>query len=715
MKKLFLIVALLSCNNFLKADEGMWLPMFIQRLNYVDMQKMGCHLTAEEIYSVNHSSIKDAIVSVNYGDCTGEMVSPEGLLMTAHHCGIYYIQNHSTLEKDYLKDGFWAASNAEEQRNDKLTATFLISIEDVTGKILPYLNDKMTETKRNAVVDSLSAILENAKIKGTTYDAKVESFYNGNEYYLFVTETYKDVRLVGAPPESLGLFGGETDNWMWPRHTVDFSLFRIYMSPDKKPAGYSKKNIPYMPKHYLPISLKGVKKDDFEMVLGYPDESERYITSYGIKILTDRYCAAIIKNREKRLSIIGEDMKASEEVNIQYSSEFLVVSNYYKFFNGLLDQLQKLKVYDKKVAFEKTFTTWYSSNPVLKAKYGNVLNEIKDKNDTIGKYVYPLILSGEGIRNGIKILSYAKTFTELNTQLKNGSNTDSINKRTQSLTYAAKQFFREYNLSTDKKICLAMLKMYYDNVSKEFYPDVFTTIEKKYKGDISAYVNEMYDKSIFASKDKILEFLITPDYKKLEKDIGYITMLSFNNKAQEIRTSYNKAKSELAKSNRLYVAGIMEMNKDKKNYPDANHTLRLNYGKVTDLTLSTGKKYNYYTTLDEMIAKGDTSNPEFTIPPKLKSLYESKDYGKYADNGVMKVCFITNNDCTGGNSGSPIINGDGELTGILFDGNWESVANDYDYNAETQRAICVDIRFVLFIIDKYAGASNIIKELSLKE
>lgn len=716
-KKIFLIlfVSSLCFNLKVKADEGMWLPLLVERLNYVDMQKMGCKLTAEEIYSINNSSLKDAIVSINNGSCSGEMVSDEGLLLTNHHCAYNYIQSHSTVEKDYLTNGFWAMDKNEELRNDKLTVSFLIKVEDVSGKILPYITDKMSETERAAIVDSISSTLEKAAIKGTLYTAKVLPFFDGNEYYIFVTETYKDVRLVGAPPESIGKFGSDADNWMWPRQTGDFSLFRVYMSPEGDPAEYSKKNVPYKPKKYLSISLKGIQKDEFAMVLGYPGTTDRFITSYGVKLALDKYNPSIVKIREKRLSLMTDDMKASDEVKIQYAAKYATAANYYKYYIGQSEQLEKLKIYDKKLAIEKAFTTWYSADAKLKEKYGNALSDIEKAYETVGKYTIPYIYYKEAIIRGIEIFSYANTYEELYKQMKLAVDEEAINKLTQSLTYAAKLYFKNYNMETDKKICQALLEMFYEDVPKDYHPDVFTTIQKKYKGEISSYVDELFSKSIFASKDKILEFLSKPDYKKLDKDIGYLTMISFYNKYKDVTDLYNNAKQELTNGTRLFVAGIMEMNKDKSYYPNANSTMRLTYGKVTDYSPNASTSYSYYTTLDQMIAKEDPKNADFTIPAKLKQLYENKDYGKYATDGKMNVCFITNNDVTGGVSGAPIINGNGELMGVVFDINWEATSVPILFDENYQRTIGVDIKFVLFIIDKYAGASNIIKELDIKE
>lgn len=712
---LVFIVSSLFLNLKVKADEGMWLPLLIDRLNYIDMQKMGCHLTADEIYSVNHSSIKDAMISINNGYCSGALVSQEGLFFTNHHCGRGFVQSHSTVEKDYLANGFWAMEKTEELRNDKLSATFLVRIEDVSGKILPYVNDKMTETQRQAIIDSISTSLEKNAIKGTTYNGKVLPFFESNEFYLFVTETYKDVRLVGAPPESIGEFGADTDNWMWPRHGGDFSLFRVYMSPEGGPAEYSKKNVPYKSKYYLPISLKGLKKDEFAMVLGFPGTSDRFTTSYGVKLAIDKYDPAIVKIREKKLSLMNEDMKASEAVKIQYAEKYASSANYYKYYIGQAEQLKKLNIYDKKVAIEKAFKTWYESNPKLKEKYNGILAEVAKEWENVGKYTIPYIYYREAVIRSMEILSFANTYEELYKQLKLNVDDEAISRLTQSLTYNAKLYFKNYNLPTDKKITTALLQMFFTDVPKEFHPDVFSTINKKYKDDIAAYVNEMYDQSIFASKDKILDFLIKPDYKKLEKDLGWITMESFYNKYKDISDMYNNAKLELTKDNRLFVEGIMEMNKDKKYYPNANSTMRLTYGKITDYNPSSTTNYTYFTTLDELIAKEDPKNPDFEVPSKLKLLYQNKDYGKYATDGKMNVCFITNNDVTGGDSGAPVIDGDGNLIGLVFDINWESTSSPIFFDENYQRTISVDIKYVLFIIDKYAGASNIIKELTLKE
>ena len=719
-KKIFmLIIASAFCLNLkVKADEGMWLPLLINRLNYVDMQKSGCHLTADEIYSVNNSSLKDAIVSFNTieGMCSAVMISGEGLLLTNHHCGESSVQSHSTIDKDYLENGFWAMDKNEELRNDKLSATFLIRMEDVTSKILPYVNSKMTEKKRATVVDSIKAVLKAEASKGTNYTVNVLPFFDGNEYYMFVTEVYKDVRLVGAPPEAIGEFGGDIDNWTWPREECDFSIFRVYMSPDGKPAEYSKKNVPFHPKKFLPISMKNVKKDDFAMVLGYPGTSDRFETSYGVKVNLDKYNPSLIKIREKKLALMAEDMKASEQVQIQYKSKYDVASNYYKYYIGQSEQLVKLKILDKKIATENEFKTWYSSDPTRKQTYENVLSEIEKSYEVYGKYTIPYVYYAEAVNRSIEILSFASNYQDLYKLLNTVPlDQEAVNKSTQSLTYAAKSYFKNYNLPTDKKICTAMLQMFYKDVPAEFYPEALSNVQKKYKGNVASFVDEMYANSIFADKDKLLDFLTKPDAKKMEKDIGYTTMLSFYNKFADIKDLYLKSKDELSHGTRMFVKGIMEMNKDTKYYPNANSTMRLTYGKVTDYAPPGKSSFDYYTTLDLMVSREVPNNPDFTIPPKLKELYQKKDYGKYATDGVLRTCFITNNDVTGGDSGAPVIDADGNLIGLNFDINWEATSSPILFDQKYQRSITVSSKYILFIIDKYAGATNIIKEFTLVE
>jgi hypothetical protein len=717
MKKfsIALTALILLCAPFAKADEGMWLPLLIDRLNYVDMQKMGLHLTAEEIYSVNNSSLKDAIIQFGNG-CTGEVISNEGLVITNHHCGYGSIQANSTVEHDYLLNGFWAKSKAEELANEGLTVTFLIRIDDVTQKVLAEVNDKMTETERTAKIDETIAKLKAEAVKGTNYDASIKSFFDGNEYYMFTSLVYKDVRLVGTPPNSIGAFGGDTDNWMWPRHTDDFSMFRVYTGPDGNPAEYSKNNIPLKPKYSLPISLKGYQKNDFAMILGYPGTTDRFLTSYGVNLALEQTNPSIVKIREKKLSIMKADMDASDEVRIKYASKYAQTANYWKFYIGQIKGLKRLKVYDAKKEIETAFTTWVNADNTRKAKYGDALSNIASAYSQIALYNKTRYYFVEGLFRGCEIISYASRFEGLyNEMKKDAPDQEKIKKSITTLSDGAVKFFKDYNSTTDKKLLAAMLELFYTDIAKENQPEIFNTIQKKYKGDFAKFAEMIFLKSMFPYKEKVEAFLKKPDTKILKSDPGFSLMLSVMTKFREITAKLAEPNSLLSKGNRLFVAGLKEQFPDKKYYPNANSTMRLTYGKVLDYFPMDAVRYEYYTTLDGLMAKEDSTNEEFIVPAKLKELYLKKDFGKYAENGVIKTCFLTDNDITGGNSGSPVINGDGQLIGLAFDGNWEAMSGNIVFEPALQRTICVDIRYVLFVIDKYAGATNLIDEMTLIE
>jgi len=708
---LTVLITVLSLNT--RADEGMWLPLFIERLNYVDMQKMGCHLTAEEIYSVNHSSLKDAIVQFGNG-CTGEVISNEGLVITNHHCGLGSIQANSTVEHDYLTNGFWAKSKDEELTNDGLTVTFLVRIEDVTQQILGTLSDTMSEATRTKKIEEISNKLKAEATKDTKYDASVKSFFDGNEFYLFVYEIFKDIRLVGAPPTSIGDFGGDTDNWMWPRHTGDFSMFRVYTGTDGKPAEFSKNNIPLKPKYSLPISISGYKTDDFAMIMGYPGTTDRFLTSFGVKLALEQSNPSIVKIREKKLALIKADMDASPAVRIQYASKYQMTSNYWKYYIGQSKGLVHLKIYDAKKTIEDNFTTWVNSSKSNKEKYGEALTDIANAYTELTKYTKTRYYYTEGLLRGCEIIGFAGKFENLyNEYCKDKPDNDKITKAIATLKSTAARYFKDYNAPTDQKLFAAMLELFYSDISPENYPDIFNTISKKYKNDFTKFATDVFLKSMFADEKKTGAFITNPDKKQLENDPGFKIMLSVMKKYREVNAKITIANNTLSKGNRLYVAGLKAMNPDKKYYPNANSTMRLTYGKILDYYPADAVHYDYFTTLKGVIDKEDSTNEEFIVPAKLKQLYQNKDYGKYAENGEMKVCFLTNNDITGGNSGSPVINGDGQLIGLAFDGNWEAMTNNIVYNPELQRTICVDIRYVLFIIDKYAGATNLIKEMNI--
>jgi hypothetical protein len=716
MRKITIILFILITATSLKsrADEGMWLPMFIQRLNYVDMQKEGLRLTAEEIYSINHSSLKDAIIMFG-GGCTGEIVSPNGLIFTNHHCGYGSIQSHSTVDHDYLTDGFWATRYEEELPTPGLTARFLVSIQDITAAALAGVKDDMTEAERLEKVKENTKKIELSNTKGTQYDARTVSFFNGNEYYLFLYEVYKDVRLVGAPPSSIGKFGADTDNWMWPRHTGDFAVFRVYANTDNKPAEYSAGNVPMKPKHHLPISIREKKIGDYAMIMGYPGSTDRYATSYTINWALEKNNPMVIKIRTEKLDILREDMAADAEVRIKYASKYAGSANYWKFFIGQNKGLKRLDVYDRKKETEEKFVKWFNADKDRSVKYREALLNISNAYETINKYEPAVRYNTEAIVRGCEIIAFSRSFNKLAEELaKKEPNEQLVKSLTEQVSVTSAQYFKNYNMATDVKMLAAMLRLYYNDVPKQMQPAYLEQIHKKYKGNFEAYANAVFTKTIFGSKSKVDQFLVEPKLKSLQKDPVWPLQLAFATNADAIDAIVRPANELLAKGRRIFVKGLREMQGDKNFYPDANSTMRVTYGKVLDYSPADAIDFHHVTTLDGLMAKEDPSNWEFTVPEKLKQLYKDKDYGRYGEDGKMIVAFLTNNDITGGNSGSPVLNGDGELTGLAFDGNWEAMSGNYAFEPDLQRTICVDIRYVLFIIEKYAGADNLIKELDIR-
>jgi hypothetical protein len=715
MKKIltFTLAFLLGFQFLAKADEGMWIPMLINN-NIVEMQKMGLKLNAEDIYSVNHSSLKDAIVIFGRG-CTGEIVSPEGLLFTNHHCGYGSIQKVSTPEANYLEDGFWAMSKEEEIPVEGLTVKFLIRMDNVTDRVLEGVTDGMTEKERGEIIAKNSKQVEEDVTKDTHYNASVETFFGGNEYYVFVYETYTDIRLVGTPPEAIGKFGADTDNWMWPRHTGDFSIFRVYTSPDGKPATYAKENVPMKPKHYLPVSIKGEKKGDFAMIMGYPGSTQRYLSSWGVDLAINQSNPTIVKIREEKLRIMKEGMDADEAVRLQYATKYAHTANYWKYFIGQTKGLKRLHVKEKKQQEEAGFSSWLNQNPDEKAKYGDALTLITNAYDKIKETNLARWYFFEAVYRGPEILSYARSFDKLSKLLNDKeAKQEDIDAQVEQLKAGVDKHFKDYNETIDRNMFASMMQMYYENVPADQQPVYFLKMKDKFKGDFKAYADYVFEKSYFADKDRVMAFLENPNGKKLAKDPALAAIDAFVDKYKEEMGSTKDAYEMLAKGHRLYIAGLREMYPDKNFYPDANFTMRLTYGTVEDYYPADAIHYEYYTTTKGILEKEDPNNWEFIVPAKLKELIEEKDFGPYADkNGVMHVCFLTTNDITGGNSGSPVMNGNGELIGLAFDGNWEAMSGDIAFEPELQRTIVVDVRYVLFIIDKFAGATNLIDELTI--
>ncbi len=710
-KSIILLFVLIS--GFTRADEGMWLPLFIERLNYVDMQKEGLKLTAEEIYSVNNSSLKDAIIQFGNG-CTGEIISNQGLVLTNHHCGYGAIQSHSSTQHDYLADGFWAMNMKEELRNEGLTARFLVRIEDVTGRVIEGVNDNMSEAERSEAIKKLSKTITDEAENGTNYQARVASFYKGNEFYLFVYEVFRDVRLVGAPPSSIGKYGADTDNWMWPRHTGDFSIFRVYTNAEGKPADYNENNIPLKPRHHLPISLAGVEKGDFAMIMGYPGGTDRYMTSWGVDQAININNPTIVNIRAKKLGIMREDMDASRDINIKYASKYAGIANYWKYFIGQTRGLKRLNVLEDKQRIEDDFEKWVNASAERKAKYGNVLTDFASAYKNLNEYHVQRIYYSEAIVRGAEIMTLANAFNMLATELKEEKpSTEKLAKLKENLLKYSERHFKNYNEQTDLKLLSAMLQMYYENVPADHQPAAYRALVVKNKNNFNKIAGNIFEKSIFSKKALVDAFIANPNIKKLEKDPAYKLVRAFNTKFTENQKNIAEANIALERSSRFFIAGLREMLPDKKFYPDANSTMRLSYGKVLDYYPADAVHYDYYTTMKGIMEKEDSTSWEFVVPEKLKELYEQKNFGIYGENGEMPVGFITTNDITGGNSGSPVMNGNGELIGLAFDGNWEAMSGDIAFEPELQRTINVDIRYVLFIIDKYAGAKNLIDELTL--
>ena len=707
---LFTILLLFSIQ--VKADEGMWLPSLVGKLNIDKMQSMGLKLSADQIYSINNSSLKDAVVALDHGSCTAEIVSADGLLLTNHHCGFGEIQKHSTVEHDYLKNGFWAADHDQELPNPGKSATFLIRMEDVTDQVLKGISDTMSVAfRQEKMMKAISAIEKEAK--GTSkYETRVRPLFEANTFYLFVTETFNDIRLVGTPPQSIGKFGGETDNWMWPRHTGDFSMFRIYCSPDGKPAEYAKENVPYHPKHHLPISLKGVQMNDFTMILGYPGRTNRYLTSFGLKNTMDIVNNIRIKTRAAKLDIIRDYMAKGEKNRIQYASKFAISSNYYKYSIGQNMGLSALKVADKKLAIEKEFMTWVNGDPGRKAKYGDALITIAKSYQSIDDKV-AFEYSREVLLGGPEIFRFSLGVSSLYEELK-GNDKEKIKAAADKFKATLAEFYTDYDPGTDQKITAVLTKMYAEDVAAKYQPSFLGEVSKKYKGDYAAFASNLFKKSIFPDQQKLEAFLKKPSKKIIDKDPVYKAMLSIMDAIKIVGEDYRKSTSGLENARKLFVAGLIEMNKDKTNYPDANSSMRLTYGKVGDYNPRDGVHYSYFTTLKGYAEKGIAGDADFDFPQQLIDMYHAANYGRYADqDGTLHTCFTTNNDITGGNSGSPVMNASGELIGIAFDGNWEAMSGDIAYEADIQKCINVDIRFVLWIIDKFAGAKHLVDEMTI--
>ena len=708
MKRIVLIALSVAFTlNIAVAKEGMWLPMLLKSLNEGDMQSMGLKLSAEDIYSVNQSSLKDAIISFG-GFCTGEIISDQGLILTNHHCGYGQIQSHSSVENDYLTNGYWAMNHSQELTNPGLTATFIIRMEDVTSEILDSIPSGLSEKERQAAIASRIKSKVAATTIDTHYDAYIRPFFYGNEYYMFVTETFKDIRLVGAPPSAIGKFGGDTDNWMWPRHTGDFSLFRIYANKDNMPAEYSEDNVPFKPRHFLPISMDGVKKGDFTMVYGFPGRTQEYLTSYAIKQIKEVINPAQIEVRDQALQIMDKHMKASDKVRIQYASKYASIANYWKKWIGENRGLEKANAIQLKEEREAAFTKATAGME----EYATVLSELEKRYEAIEEYALARSFFVEIPYRKMEMMGLANRFSSIVKKTEEGEEVseETLNK----LKEQVKAHFKNFDLSTELAVSQALLMEYKAQLDSKYVPESMKGSKSEaLLNDYKGYVK----KSNFLTQENTLELLDNwgkGAAKKVMKDPVYQLMNQFwDVYFNKVRPNYSAYSNEIDSLSKIYVRGLRNHVRGTY-YPDANSTLRLAYGQIDNYNPKDGVKYDFFTTGKGILEKYNPDNVDFDLPKDLVTLIENKDFGKYADeDGTLHVCFTASNHTTGGNSGSPVINGNGELIGLNFDRNWEGTMSDINYDIEQCRNISVDIRYVLFVVDKFANAGHLVEEMKL--
>ena len=711
MKKTLLLLAAVGMTLSAAADEGMWLLPYLQKMNIKNMKERGCKLSAEEIYSVNNSSLKDAIVIFG-GGCTGEIVSPEGLLFTNHHCGYGSIQALSSVEHDYLKNGFWAMSQAEELPAPGLEVRFIRKIADVTADVLGNVPSIASQEEYERITrENILNIESNLRDENPDMEIEVKSFFGGNQFFAFVMEVYKDVRLVGAPPSSIGKFGGDTDNWMWPRHTGDFSIFRVYAGPDNRPAEYSPENRPYKAEKFLKISLDGVREGDFAMIMGFPGSTERYATSYEIDNLLKVENPQRIFIRGERQAILWEDMIASDAIRIQYASKYASSSNYWKNSIGMSRGIEKLGVKACKEAQEASFQAWAEKNTLPEEGYVDALEKIRKSVEEMSESGAARQYLGEAFLAAVELLKPTRSFVGSMRTMKLKEEIDNVDEVRSELA----GWYKDYSPSTDRKVAKRMLAIARENMKSlpSFYTEI---IDKKFDGDIDAYVDYLYDHSIFVSEEKVMALLDDYSPKKIAGDPALKLAESIMTQYGELSAGRRESMELFNEGHRKYIAGLMLQNPRKAWAPDANFTIRLTYGRVLPYSPADGIEYNYYTTLKGVMEKEDPENPqEFFVPERLKELYAARDFGRYAnEKGELPVAFLADCDITGGNSGSPVMNDRGALIGLAFDGNWEAMSGDIAFEPDLQRTIAVDIRYVLFVVDKFAGAGWLLDELQFE-
>ena len=711
LRQIFTVLVSFSVSTCLFAKEGMWIPSLLQKYNIEEMSQMGFKLSAEDIYSVNHASMKDAVVLFGTG-CTGGVISNDGLLITNHHCGFGEIQNHSSVEHDYLTNGFWAMNKSEELTNPGLTVQFLVKMEDVTGKVLKNVTDKMEQAAR---IDTIRNNIEKIKKEyttGTGYSADIKPLFNGNQYFVYIYEVFKDIRLVGAPPISIGKFGGDTDNWVWPRHTGDFSLFRIYAGKDNQPAAYSPDNVPYQPKKFFPINLKGLKEGDFTMVFGYPGATQRYIPSQGVDLIMNQSDPAKVAIRTVKLNIWSERMNISPKIRIQYADKYVSASNSWKKWQGEVKGLQQLDAVNLKKAGEAEFKKWVMADPERIQKYGTILSDFEKLYTEYLPYQAATDYHTECIQRGSDIFALASKFE----QLESITDQELLKKEILKCREYSAGYFKDYDQPTDEKVWSALMKIYTDKVDRKFLPEKL--IREIHEVGSEKFLDKIYRRSILTDSIKIFQLLdhfSQRSIDRLQKDPAYALFKMIRIHYLEYAdVNYKAILAGIGAVQKKYTAALMEMNVDKRMMADANLTLRVSYGKVEGYKPADGVSFKYFTTLKGIIEKDNPEIYDYNVPDYLRKLYLTKNFGPYVnESGDVPVAFCASNHTTGGNSGSPVVNAQGELIGLNFDRAWEGTMSDIVYDPDRCRNIALDMRYALFIIDKFAGAGYLLKEMEI--
>ena len=706
MRKMLLALAVIFLSFSAEADEGMWLLKELNQQSIARMQEMGFTFPIDKVYDEVNPSLKDGVVIFG-GGCTGVVVSEKGLIFTNHHCGYGAIQKLSSLERDILKDGYAAADMDSELASDGLAVSFLRSTEDVTDRIMSQISSDLSEIQRQQAIDSISDVLTEQYEDDQFAQARVVPFYGGNQYYMVVYDVFRDVRLVVAPPSSVGKFGGDTDNWMWPRHTGDFSAFRVYADKNNRPATYNEDNVPYTPKHVVPVSLAGYKENDYAMTIGFPGTTKRYLSSWGIQRMVDSENKPRIEVRGAKQEIWRKAMNQSDAVRIKYASKYSGSSNYWKNSMGMNEAIASLGVIKEKEKIENELAEWIENNPEAKAKYANTLPSLKEAYESTTEGTKYATYYLETFRNGIEIIRFANTLLAFDVNNTEQDKEDFINERIINS-------YKDYEPVLDKKVLPVMLSLYALRVPTENLPDIYDTINDKFEGDYKQYAEWLFNNSQFTTLDDLMVLLKKEDNKDILADPAMELALSVKDMGYEISGNMFDSYENILRAEREFMAALMEMNPDYAYSPDANFTQRLSYGTVEGYEPSDGVWYNYYTTTNGVLEKEKPGDPEFNVQPEILDEIRKGDFGQYAnEDGELVACFLSDNDITGGNSGSPVLNGNAELLGLAFDGNWEALSGDIVFEPKMQRTISVDIRYALYTIDKIMNAPHIIEELHL--